>query len=101
LHIFIMVFEVKSVTEKFKVQNLEGAPEHVYFSGFEMLYPEVQLLTFCTADLLGTRDNKVVNPIVGSWFLLEKGGPATPPKYEYDEVGVVIEGQFHLLWGSS
>lgn len=47
-------------------------------------------------DLLGTRDSEVRNPIVGSWFRLERGEPATPPKYEYDEVGVVIEGQIHL-----
>lgn len=46
-------------------------------------------------DLLGTRDSEVRNPIVGSWFRLERGEPATPPKYEYDEVGVVIEGQIH------
>jgi hypothetical protein len=46
----------------------------------------------CTEDLLGTEKDKIVNPIVGSWFRIESGPEATPPKYEYDEVGVVIEG---------
>ena len=45
-----------------------------------------------TADCLGSRDEQVQNPIVGSWFRIEQGPPTAPPKYEYDEVGIVIEG---------
>ncbi|KIW13791.1 hypothetical protein PV08_08983 [Exophiala spinifera] len=74
-----MGLEVIPKTAKFKAQNIEGAPPHVYFT-----------------DFLGTRDEKVPNPIVGAWFRIEKGTPATPPKYEYDEVGVVIEGTITL-----
>ena len=53
-------------------------------------------LTACvrTEDLLGTESDKIANPIVGSWFRIESGPEATPPKYEYDEVGVVIEGSY-------
>lgn len=51
-----------------------------------------------SADCLGTRDNKDENPIVGSWFRIERGPPATPPKYEYDEVGIVIEGAVDEAW---
>jgi hypothetical protein len=52
-------------------------------------------LTLCdTEDLLGTESDKVANPIVGSWFRIESGPEAAPPKYEYDEVGVVIEGSY-------
>lgn len=43
--------------------------------------------------MLGSRDTSVKNPIVGSWFRIERGPVATPPKYEYDETGVVFEGQ--------
>lgn len=47
----------------------------------------ISLRCVCTEDLLGTESDKV-----GSWFRIESGPEATPPKYEYDEVGVVIEG---------
>ncbi|OCT54706.1 hypothetical protein CLCR_03211 [Cladophialophora carrionii] len=94
-----MVFSVKPKTEKFKVQNIPGAPEHVYFSEWDSwriscchTHPMRALPNSSTADFLGSRDEKVPNPITGSWFRIEQGPPATPPKYEYDEVGVVIEG---------
>ncbi|KEF59642.1 uncharacterized protein A1O9_04488 [Exophiala aquamarina CBS 119918] len=74
-----MVLEVKPKTDMFKVQNIEGVPEHVFFT-----------------DFLGSRDEKVHNPITGSWFRIERGPPSTPPKYEYDEVGVVFEGTITL-----
>lgn len=32
------------------------------------------------------------SPIVGCWFRMEKGPESTPPKYEYDEAGAVLEG---------
>ncbi|KIV79402.1 hypothetical protein PV11_06964 [Exophiala sideris] len=73
-----MVFETKARTEIFKIQNIDAGP-HVFFS-----------------DILGTQDTNVKNPIVGSWFRIEKGPPATPPKYEYDEAGVVFEGSVTL-----
>ncbi|EHA23152.1 hypothetical protein ASPNIDRAFT_128491, partial [Aspergillus niger ATCC 1015] len=47
-------------------------------------------------DLLGTSRSEEKNPIVGSWFRIEKGPEATPPTYSYDEVGVVIEGEINL-----
>jgi hypothetical protein len=47
----------------------------------------------CIADFLGSRDSQVPNPIVGSWFRIEQGPLTAPPKYEYDEVGVVFEGE--------
>ena len=40
---------------------------------------------------MGSGDAGVQNPIVGSWFRIEQGPAATPPTYEYDEVGVVHE----------
>lgn len=48
-----------------------------------------------SADYLGT-ENDTSSPISGSWFRIEQGPGATPPKYEYDEVGVVIEGGITL-----
>ncbi|KUL90029.1 hypothetical protein ZTR_02806 [Talaromyces verruculosus] len=71
-----MVLQVKQKTELYKVASFGGIP-NVFFE-----------------DLLGTESDKVANPIVGSWFRIESGPEATPPKYEYDEVGVVIEGSY-------
>ncbi|OGE49194.1 hypothetical protein PENARI_c023G02861 [Penicillium arizonense] len=73
-----MPFQIKDSTERFKIPNYRGIP-NVYF-----------------ADLLGTEDTDVSNPIVGAWFRMEKGEEATPPTYEYDEFGVVIEGEINL-----
>ncbi|KAI5456793.1 hypothetical protein BGZ63DRAFT_467942 [Mariannaea sp. PMI_226] len=73
-----MVFHVKNKTEIFKIPQQDGIP-NVYF-----------------ADYLGTQNRKVTNPITGSWFRMEKGPEATPPTYEYDEVGVVVEGEITL-----
>ena len=53
------------------------------------------------ADYLGTKDQKITNPISGAWFRIEKGPESTPPTYEYDEVGVVIQGRYSsrpLCW---
>ncbi|KAL2825858.1 hypothetical protein BJY01DRAFT_241485 [Aspergillus pseudoustus] len=85
-----MVLQVKRKTELFKVPNYGGIP-NVYF-----------------ADILGTQQppdalpkqptpaTSAANPIVGSWFRMESGPEATPPRYEYDEVGVVLEGEITL-----
>ncbi|OKP14738.1 hypothetical protein PENSUB_11496 [Penicillium subrubescens] len=69
-----MVFQIKTKAEIFKIPNFGGIP-NIYF-----------------ADYLGTQQD-TPSPITGSWFRIEKGPPSTPPKYDYDEVGVVIEGK--------
>lgn len=51
-------------------------------------------------DVLGSIDSEVSNPIVGSWFRIEPGPQAEPPKYEYDEVGIVIEGKIYILFST-
>ncbi|KAL4960123.1 uncharacterized protein BDV14DRAFT_205052 [Aspergillus stella-maris] len=73
-----MPIHIKDKTERFKLPGLPDVP-NVFF-----------------ADLLGTKDPKHRDPIVGAWFRMEKGPEATPPMYEYDEFGVVIEGEFNL-----
>ncbi|KAJ5608620.1 hypothetical protein N7537_005239 [Penicillium hordei] len=73
-----MPFQIKDNTERFKIPNYGGI-QNVYF-----------------AYLLGTKDTDVSHPIVGAWFRMEKGEEASPPKYEYDEIGVVIEGEINL-----
>ncbi|KAF3395451.1 hypothetical protein DPV78_008770 [Talaromyces pinophilus] len=73
-----MVLQVKQKTELYKVASFGEIP-NVFFE-----------------DLLGTESDKVANPIVGSWFRIESGPEAAPPKYEYDEVGVVIEGEINM-----
>lgn len=57
-----------------------------------LIRAKFRALTPRSADFLGSHNDGLPNPIVGSWFRIEQGPPATPPKYEYDEVGVVIEG---------
>jgi hypothetical protein len=47
-----------------------------------------------TSTCQTTHEASIKNPIVGSWFRMEAGPEATPPTYEYDEVGVVIEGTY-------
>ncbi|GLI73740.1 hypothetical protein PoHVEF18_001961 [Penicillium ochrochloron] len=69
-----MVFQIKNKAEIFKIPNFGGIP-NIYF-----------------ADYLGTEQD-IPSPITGSWFRIEKSPESTPPKYEYDEVGVVIEGE--------
>ncbi|KAJ5811783.1 hypothetical protein N7474_008084 [Penicillium riverlandense] len=73
-----MVIQIKDKTEIFKIPNYGGIP-NVYF-----------------ADYLGTVNEKANNPIAGAWFRIEKGPEATPPTYDYDEVGIVIEGEMTL-----
>ncbi|KAJ5312881.1 hypothetical protein N7508_003711 [Penicillium antarcticum] len=70
-----MVFQIKDYAEIFKIPNFGGIPND-YF-----------------ADDLGTENEQVTNPIVGAWFRIEKGPESTPPTYDYDEVGVVLEGK--------
>ncbi|KAL2808866.1 hypothetical protein BJX63DRAFT_439117 [Aspergillus granulosus] len=73
-----MPFQTKDNTERFKIPKYGGI-SNVYFG-----------------DVLGIEDPNTPNPIVGAWFRMEKGEEATPPKYEYDEFGVVIEGEINL-----
>ncbi|RAK80050.1 uncharacterized protein BO72DRAFT_493881 [Aspergillus fijiensis CBS 313.89] len=73
-----MVLQVKGKVEAYKLPNY-GSISNVFFD-----------------DLLGTEKRESGNPIVGSWFRIEKGPEATPPEYTYDEVGIVIEGEINL-----
>ncbi|OJZ89435.1 hypothetical protein ASPFODRAFT_127537 [Aspergillus luchuensis CBS 106.47] len=73
-----MVLQVKSNTAMYNVPRYGDIP-NIFF-----------------ADLLGTSKSGEKNPIVGSWFRIEKGPESTPPTYSYDEVGVVIEGEINL-----
>ncbi|GLB09686.1 hypothetical protein AtubIFM57258_005612 [Aspergillus tubingensis] len=66
-----MVLQVKSNTAMYNVPRYGDIP-NIFF---------------------GTSKSGEKNPIVGSWFRIEKGPESTPPTYSYDEVGVVIEGE--------
>ncbi|KAE8148732.1 hypothetical protein BDV25DRAFT_141473 [Aspergillus avenaceus] len=77
-----MGIQIKSKTEIFKIPISTAPP--------------TSTLTNLPADTIGTTADKTATPIVGSWFRIEKGPEATPPKYEYDEVGVMIEGEINL-----
>lgn len=56
------------------------------------LYINAVRAYFKPDDLIGTERKDVADPIVGAWFRIEKGPESTPPTYEYDEFGVVIDG---------
>ncbi|KAL4745741.1 hypothetical protein BDW72DRAFT_211055 [Aspergillus terricola var. indicus] len=66
-----MPFQIKDKTERGKLPVFPGVP-NVYFT-----------------DQLGTQDTNIQNPIVVAWFRMEKGPVSTPPKYDFDEIGVV------------
>ncbi|PWY94744.1 hypothetical protein BO94DRAFT_582134 [Aspergillus sclerotioniger CBS 115572] len=73
-----MPFQIKDKTERFKLAALPGVP-NVFFD-----------------DMLGTQQSDIPDPIVGAWFRMEKGTESTAPTYEYDEFGVVYEGEFNF-----
>jgi hypothetical protein len=95
-----MVFHIKNKLEIFKIPKQDGVPG-VYFGKLALcghLLRAANKFTD-TADYLGTQNAKISNPISGSWFRMEKGPESTPPMYEYDEVGVVLEGRkYQYQW---
>lgn len=92
-----MAFRVRRRTDAFKIPTFGGMP-HVFFGKLA----SVKLLQFnglttsVKADYLGTESEKATSPISGSWFRIEQGPEATPPRYDYNEIGVVIEGELYL-----
>ncbi|KAJ5439370.1 uncharacterized protein N7458_010368 [Penicillium daleae] len=89
-----MVFQIKNKAEIFKIPKFDGIP-NIYFGKIpdpnHFIQPHSKQ-TKPPADYLGTQKD-TSSPITGSWFRIEKGPESTPPTYEYDEVGVVIEGE--------
>ncbi|CAK37798.1 hypothetical protein An02g08360 [Aspergillus niger] len=82
-----MVLQVKSKAAMYNVPRYGDIP-NVFFD----------IDSRGAEDLLGTSRSEEKNPIVGSWFRIEKGPEATPPTYSYDEVGVVIEDSYGVAW---
>ncbi|KAI1083685.1 ethanolamine utilization protein [Whalleya microplaca] len=75
-----MVFEYKTENYFHRVPKLEGAPAAVYFT-----------------DVFTSKKGEA-NPLTGSTFLLEYAAvPEPAPKYDYDETGVVLKGELHIL----
>ncbi|KAK4939244.1 hypothetical protein LTR10_020440 [Elasticomyces elasticus] len=68
-----MPFDYATGAAAHKVPNLPEAGAHVGFY-----------------DVLGSKK------MTGSYFLLESDAPSTPPKYEYDESGVLMKGELKL-----
>ncbi|EHY55041.1 hypothetical protein HRR83_005705 [Exophiala dermatitidis] len=58
---------------QYKVPNLPEAGPNVFFG-----------------DVLGNKR------LTGSYFLLEGPDPSTPPKYPYDESGVLVKGELSI-----
>lgn len=86
-----MPFQVKDKTERFKLPAFPGVP-NVFFSRSYASHINAVCAYFKPDDLIGTERKDVADPIVGAWFRMEKGPESTPPTYEYDEFGVVIDG---------
>ncbi|KAL4922086.1 hypothetical protein BDW62DRAFT_197322 [Aspergillus aurantiobrunneus] len=76
-----MPFRLKDKTERFKLPGYPGVP-NVFF-GLNNGYAR-------------DRTDQCAGPIVGAWFRMEKGPESTPPKYEYDEFGIAVEGEFNF-----
>lgn len=45
-------------------------------------------------DSVGTQEGKTVHPLTGAWFRMEQGPEVTPPKYQYNEIGIMIDGTY-------
>ncbi|EXJ72488.1 uncharacterized protein A1O5_04993 [Cladophialophora psammophila CBS 110553] len=68
-----MPVDYASKIQQYKVPNLPEAGANVFFG-----------------DVLGNKS------LTGSWFLLEGPSDSTPPKYPYDESGILIEGELSI-----
>lgn len=97
-----MPFDYATAAAGHRVPNLPEAGPHVGYckSALSRLLPSSEHtaamsggdLTDGTAvtfldDVLGSKK------MTGSYFLLENDAPSTPPKYEYDESGVLMKGK--------
>ena len=48
---------------------------------------------YLPAEIWGTDKNAdVKNPLTAAYLRIEKGPAASPPKYEFDEAGIILEG---------
>ncbi|PHH67410.1 hypothetical protein CDD81_19 [Ophiocordyceps australis] len=75
-----MVFEWKGQEQFHRVPKLEPGPPNVYFSDVFSVPKDAS------------------NPLTASLFLLEKlDKPEPAPKYAYDETGVVLQGELHIV----
>ncbi|CAI6029806.1 unnamed protein product [Clonostachys chloroleuca] len=75
-----MVFEWKSEAHFHRVPKLTPGPANVWFG-----------------DVFTSSTPAATNPLTGSMFFLdyaEHNDP--PPKYDYDETGVVLKGELHI-----
>lgn len=43
-------------------------------------------------DSVGTQEGETPNPLTGAWFRMEKGPEVSPPTYEYNEIGIMVDG---------
>jgi hypothetical protein len=57
------------------------------------------LLTMSSAEIFGSLDKESIkNPLTAAYLRIEKGPPVSPPQYDFDEAGVILEGG--VLWAT-
>ncbi|KAK7222303.1 hypothetical protein V2G26_010306 [Clonostachys chloroleuca] len=76
-----MGFEWHDEGKLHRVPKLDPGPRNVWFG-----------------DIYGTASSDASNPLTSSFFYLEKiDKPEPAPTYSYDETGVVLKGELHIL----
>ena len=96
-----MPFSSLPASNLFRIPQLQGAPPEIHFGNSIHSYfyfvREKQRLIICSQDdAFGTpSEGNLSNPLTGSlFFLAPSDSPQPAPKYDYDETGVVLEGNF-------
>jgi hypothetical protein len=55
---------------------------------------KVTLTRHQSAEIFGSHDNEgIKNPLTAAYLRIEKGPAVSPPKYDFDEAGIVLEGR--------
>ncbi|KAJ1322914.1 ethanolamine utilization protein EutQ [Microdochium nivale] len=71
-----MVFETRPKADIFKVDLTPGT-NHVFYS-----------------EIFGSpKDASIKNPCTAAYLRIEKGPPVSPPRYDFDEAGILLEGE--------
>ncbi|KAL2866492.1 uncharacterized protein BJX67DRAFT_354943 [Aspergillus lucknowensis] len=74
-----MPFQVKPKSEIYRVPKFQEIPN-------------VFIL-----DSVGTQEGKTPNPLTGAWFRMEKGPEVSPPTYDYNEIGIMVDGEMDFV----
>ncbi|KAM0696776.1 hypothetical protein Q7P36_004025 [Cladosporium allicinum] len=71
-----MPFEIKPRTDRFKIEQTPST-DNVFYT-----------------EIFGSHtDQGIKNPLTAAYLRVEKGPAVSPTKYDFDEAGIVLEGE--------